>query len=50
LQTEIAARAWVGALNEVVINWIYTGTPPLEESQPALKRFLLRSIGADSIE
>jgi len=45
LQTAIVARAWVGALNEVVINWIYTGTPPLEESLPALKKFLLRSIG-----
>jgi AcrR family transcriptional regulator len=45
LQAEITARAWVGALNEVVIHWIYTGTPPLEESMPALKEFLLRSIG-----
>ena len=45
LQTEIAARAWVGALNEIVINWIYTGTPPLEESLPALRQFLARSIG-----
>jgi AcrR family transcriptional regulator len=45
LQAEITARAWVGALNEVVIHWIYTGTPPLEESLPALKGFLLRSIG-----
>ncbi|MCJ7434034.1 MAG: TetR/AcrR family transcriptional regulator [Anaerolineales bacterium] len=45
LQTDIAARAWVGALNEIVINWIYTGTPSLEESLPALKQFLARSIG-----
>ncbi len=45
LQAEITARAWVGALNEVVIHWIYTGAPPLEESLPALKGFLLRSIG-----
>jgi AcrR family transcriptional regulator len=45
LQTEIAARAWVGALNEIVIHWIYTGTPPLEESMPALRKFLARSIG-----
>jgi AcrR family transcriptional regulator len=47
LQAEITARAWVGALNEVVIHWIYTGTPPLEESLPALKIFLLRSIGVE---
>jgi len=45
LQTDLAARAWVGALNEIVINWIYTGTPPLEESLPELRRFLARSIG-----
>jgi hypothetical protein len=45
LQTEIAARAWVGALNEIVIHWIYTGTPPLEESLPELQKFLARSIG-----
>lgn len=45
LQTDIAARAWVGALNEIVINWIYTGTPSLEESLPALRQFLARSIG-----
>ena len=44
-QTEIAARAWVGALNEIVTYWIYTGTPPLEESLPALCLFLARSIG-----
>jgi AcrR family transcriptional regulator len=47
LQAEITARAWVGALNEIVIQWIYTGTPPLEESLPALKIFLLRSIGVE---
>lgn len=44
-QTELVARAWVGALNEVVIHWIYTGKPPLEESLPILRRFLARSIG-----
>jgi AcrR family transcriptional regulator len=44
-QAEVAARAWVGALNEIVIHWIYTGQPELEESLPALRAFLLRSIG-----
>jgi AcrR family transcriptional regulator len=50
LQAEITARAWVGALNEVVIHWIYTGSPPLEDSLPALKGFLLRSLGKESNE
>ena len=43
---ELAARAWVGALNEIVIHWIYTGTPDLETATPEIKAFLLRSIGA----
>ncbi len=43
---ELAARAWVGALNEIVIHWIYTGTPDLETAVPEIKAFLLRSIGA----
>ena len=45
LQTDLAARIWVGALNEVVVNWIYTGEPELEKTIPALRIFLLRSIG-----
>ena len=45
LQTEIAARAWVGALNEIVIHWIYSGDTDLQETLPALRIFLLRSIG-----
>jgi AcrR family transcriptional regulator len=43
---ELAARAWVGALNEIVIHWIYTGQPDLENAIPEIKAFLLRSIGA----
>lgn len=45
LQTDLAARVWVGALNEVVVNWIFTGEPDLEKAVPALRCFLLRSIG-----
>ena len=45
LKADLAARAWVGALNEIVIHWIYTGTPALEESLPELRKFLARSIG-----
>jgi TetR/AcrR family transcriptional regulator, fatty acid metabolism regulator protein len=48
LQADLAARAWVGALNEIVIHWIYTGQPDLETAVPEIKTFLLRSIGANS--
>ncbi len=43
--TEIVARAWIGALGEIVTHWIYTGEPPLEQTLPVLRRFLARSIG-----
>ena len=42
----LAARAWVGALNEIVIHWIYTGQPDLETALPEIKAFLMRSVGA----
>lgn len=43
---ELSARAWVGALNEIVIHWIYTGAPDLEAAAPEIKTLLARSIGA----
>lgn len=45
LQADVAARAWVGALNEIVIHWIYSEETDLQEKLPALRIFLLRSIG-----
>ena len=46
IDTQIAAYAWMGAINEVVIRWIHTGEPDLEHALPTLRSFLLRSIGA----
>lgn len=46
IDTEIAARAWFGALNEVVTQWILSGQPKqLEEAYAVLRIFLLRSVG-----
>jgi len=45
LDTEVAACAWVGALNEIVLRWVYTGQPNPQRSQPALRRLLLKSVG-----
>jgi len=45
IDTEIVAYAWMGAINEVVIRWIYTGQPERERLIPALRTTLLRSIG-----
>ncbi len=45
IDTEVAARAWMGALNEVVLRWVYTGSPDPDRATPALRTLLLRSIG-----
>ena len=45
LDTEVAACTWVGALNEIVLRWVYTGQPDPQRSLPALRRLLLQSIG-----
>jgi AcrR family transcriptional regulator len=45
MNTLIAALAWMGAINEVVIRWIQTGEPDLEKALPDLRAFLLRSLG-----
>lgn len=47
IDTEMAGRAWFGALNEVITNWVLLGTSEsLEESYASLRPFLMRSVGA----
>ncbi len=47
IDTEMAGRAWFGALNEVIMNWVLLGTPEsLEDSYVSLRPFLMRSVGA----
>ena len=44
--TEISAYIWAGAINEVIIRWVYTGKPdPMKESLPVLMRMLLDGVG-----
>ena len=46
IDTEIAGRVWFGALNEVIINWVLSGTPErLEDAYTALRPLLMRSVG-----
>ncbi len=44
--TAMAAQAWIGALNEVITQWLVTDTGDLMRSMPTLRALLLRSIGA----
>lgn len=47
LDSETAAWAWFGAVNEIVVRWLVTGQPdPLNRALPELRRLLLRSVGA----
>jgi len=43
--TEIIAVAWMGAINEVVIRWVYTGQPAPERILSTLRPLLLKSVG-----
>ena len=45
LDTEVAACAWIGALNEIVLRWVYTGQPDPVRALPSLRRLLLQSVG-----
>jgi AcrR family transcriptional regulator len=46
LDTRVATLAWLGAVNEVVIQWLSRGEPDLlTEAVPTLTPMLLRSIG-----
>jgi len=45
---DLVAHAWVGAINEVGLRWLYTGRPdPLVRAVPELRSLFLRSVGAE---
>jgi hypothetical protein len=46
LDTGVAAYAWLGALNEVVMQSLEGELPALADAAPALSALLLRSVGA----
>lgn len=45
VDTEVVAYAWMGAIYEVVIRWVYTGEPAPERIMETLLPLLLRSVG-----
>jgi AcrR family transcriptional regulator len=46
LDTTLAAQAWIGALNEVITQWLMADGDDLMSRLPGLQALLLRSIGA----
>jgi len=48
IDTRLAATAWFGALNEIVMRWLMAEQDGrLEDTYPTLRAILLRSIGTD---
>lgn len=48
LDTELAAHAWLGAIYQLVIQWVYTGQPDSARIFSTLRPLLLRSVGYDA--
>jgi len=45
VDTEVVSVAWMGAIYNVIIRWVYTGEPDSEHILQALVPLLLRSVG-----
>jgi AcrR family transcriptional regulator len=46
VDTELASRAWFGAVNEVILHWLIKGEPQrLEDAYDGLRPLLMRSVG-----
>jgi AcrR family transcriptional regulator len=45
IDTRLTTLAWLGAVNEVVAQWLHRAVPDLRATIPALTGLLLRSIG-----
>ncbi len=45
LDTRVVAHAWLGAIHELVVRWLYAGEPKLERALPALSQLFLSGLG-----
>jgi TetR/AcrR family transcriptional regulator, fatty acid metabolism regulator protein len=50
LNTGLASRVWLGAVNEVVVYWLFSGGPSPKEAAPDLKKFLLDSVSGPAFK
>jgi AcrR family transcriptional regulator len=48
VDTEVVSHAWMGAIYNVVIQWVYTGEPTPERIMESLLPMLLKSVGYES--
>lgn len=45
LNTDLAARVWLGAVNEIVVHWLFSGGPTPKDAADDLKKLLIASVG-----
>ena len=45
VDVEVVSYAWMGAINAVIIRWVYTGEPEPQRIVSALLPVLLKSVG-----
>jgi AcrR family transcriptional regulator len=50
MDSEVVAHAWIGAINAVVIRWVYTGTPTPDRILSTLLPVLLRGVGFEETQ
>jgi len=44
INTDMASRIWLGAVNEIVVHWLFSNGPTPKEAGPDLKKMLLASV------
>ena len=44
IDTSLASRVWLGAVNEVVVHWLFSGGTTPKQAAPDLKLFLVQSL------
>ena len=44
VDVELASRVWLGALNEVVVHWLFSDGPSPRDSAQELKKLLVSSL------
>lgn len=48
VDTGVVAHAWLGAIHELVVRWLYAGEPPIERALPVLTQLFLSGIGVET--
>ena len=50
LDTDLASRVWLGAVNEVVVHWLFSGGRSPSSAAPDLKKMLIASVTTQTHE